>query len=65
MLEGFEVSLVDGATDISYDASTELFYLSDAGHNIYTMDMDGNVEAVDILGTGIDINGLAIFPAAE
>ena len=65
MLEGFEVSLVDGATDISYDASTELFYLTDAGHNIYTMDMDGNVEAVDILGSGIDMNGLAIFPPAE
>ncbi len=65
MLEGFEVSLVDGATDISYDASTELFYLTDAGHNIYTMDWDGNVEAVDILGGGIDLNGLAIFPAAE
>ena len=65
MLEGFNASLVDGATDISYDASTELFYLSDAGHTLYTMDMEGNVETVDILGNGIDINGLAIFPAAE
>ena len=65
MLEGFNASLIDGATDISYDPSTELFYLTDAGHNIYTMDMDGNVEAVDILGNGIDMNGLAIFPAAE
>ncbi len=65
ILEGFDVSLVDGATDISYDPSTELFYLSDAGHNIYTMDMDGNVEPVDILGNGIDINGLVIFPPAE
>ena len=64
ILEGFNASLVDGATDISYDASTELFYLTDAGHNIYTMDMEGNVEAVDILGNGIDLNGLAIFPAA-
>ena len=42
-----------------------LFYLSDAGHTLYTLDMEGNVETVDILGTGIDINGLAIFPAAE
>ena len=65
MLEGFNASLVDGATDISYDASSELFYLSDAGHTLYTMGMDGNVETVDILGNGIDINGLAIFPAAE
>ena len=65
VLEGFEVSLVDGATDFSYDPSLDLFYLTDAGHNIYTMDLDGNVEAVDILGGGIDLNGLAILPAAE
>ena len=65
ILEGFDASLVDGATDISYDASSELFYLTDAGHNIYTMDMSGNVESVDILGEGIDMNGLAIFPASE
>ena len=63
ILEGFNLSLVDGATDFSYDASTDLFYITDAGHNIYTMDWDGNVEAVDILGEGIDMNGLAIFPA--
>lgn len=59
----FGISLVDGATDFSYDASSELFYLTDAGHNIYSMDMEGNVESVDILGSGIDLNGLAIFPA--
>ena len=64
VLEGFEVSLVDGATDFSYDASSELFYLTDAGHNIYTIDSDGNVESVDLLGSGLDIHGLAIFPAA-
>ena len=63
VLEGFDLSLVDGATDITYDASTELFYATDAGHNIYTMDMEGNVESVDILGNGIDMNGLVIFPA--
>ena len=64
-LQGFDLSLVDGATDFSYDPSSELFYLTDAGHNIYTMDMSGNVESVDILGGGIDLNGLAIIPAAE
>ena len=64
MLEGFDASLVDGATDISYDASADLFYITDAGHNIYTLDWDGNVEAVDILGEGLDMYGLAIFPAA-
>ena len=56
---------MDGATDFSYDPSLDLFYLTDAGHNIYTMDWDGNVEAVDILGGGIDLNGLAILPAAN
>ena len=65
ILSGFDMSLVDGATDFSYDPSLDLFYLTDAGHNIYTMDWDGNVEAVDILGGGIDLNGLAILPAAE
>ena len=30
-----------------------------------TMDLDGNVESVDLLGSGLDIHGLAIFPAAE
>ena len=64
ILSGFDISLVDGATDFSYDPSCDLFYLSDAGHNIYTMDWDGNVEYVDILGDGIDLNGLAIVPAA-
>ena len=65
MLTGFDISLVDGATDFSYDPSADLFYLTDAGHNIYTMDWDGTVESVDILGNGIDINGFAIVPAAE
>ena len=65
VLRDFDLSLVDGCTDFSYDSSTDLFYVTDAGHNIYTMDRDGNVEAVDILGEGIDLNGLAIFPAAE
>ncbi|MBQ7231097.1 MAG: S8 family serine peptidase [Oscillospiraceae bacterium] len=64
LVNDFGISLVDGATDFSYDASTELFYLTDAGHNIYTMDIAGNVESVDLLGNGIDIYGLAIFPAA-
>ena len=64
-LKGFDLSLVDGATDFSYDPASGLFYFTDAGHNIFTMDMSGNVEAVDILGSGIDMNGLAIIPAAE
>ena len=63
VLSGFDISLVDGATDFSYDPSCDLFYLTDAGNNIYTMDWDGNVQPVDILGGGIDLNGLAIIPA--
>jgi hypothetical protein len=63
ILSGFDISLVDGATDFSYDPSCDLFYLTDAGNNIYTMDRSGNVQAVDILGDGIDLNGLAIVPA--
>ena len=65
LLRDFDLSLVSGATDFSYDASVDLFYITDAGHTLYTMDWDGNVESVDILGEGIDMNGLAIFPAAE
>ena len=59
------VNVVAGSTDMAYDASTGLFYLTDAGHIIYTMDMDGNVEMVDILGDGYDIYGLTIIPAVN
>ena len=65
VLEGFDVSLVPGATDISYNAGTQQFYFADAGHTIYAMDMAGNVEAVDILGNGIDINGMTIDSTAK
>ena len=60
VLSGFNLSLVDGATDIAWDALTEQFYITDAGHNIYAMDMEGNVEEIGILGDGIDLHGLAI-----
>ncbi len=65
VLQGFELSLVPGATDITYDAATGLIYASDPGHTIYTMDMEGNVSTVDILGNGIDLNGFAIDPTAK
>ena len=61
VLEGFDVTFVAGATDIAYDALTECFYITDAGHNIYAMDMDGNVEEIGLLGDGIDLNGLTIY----
>ena len=65
ILTGFDAALVAGATDISYDPVAELFYLADPGHNLYSMDWNGNVQSVDILGDGIDLNGLAIDPTAK
>ena len=65
VLTGFDASLVSGATDVAYDPVSGLFYLSDPGHTIYAMDMNGNVVAVDILGDGLDINGFAIDPTAK
>ncbi len=65
IVDDADVNVVAGSTDMAYDASNGLFYLTDAGHIIYTMDMDGNVEMVDILGDGIDMNGLTIIPAVN
>ena len=65
VLSGFDVSLVPGATDISYDAGSGLFYFADPGHTVYSMDMEGNVSTIDILGNGIDINGFAVDPTAK
>ena len=61
LLEGFNMSFVAGATDIAYDALTERFYMTDAGHNIFAMDMAGNVEEIGLLGEGLDLNGLGIY----
>lgn len=63
IVDDADVNVVAGATDMAYDASSGLFYLTDAGHIIYSMDMDGNIEMVDILGEGYDIYGLTIAPA--
>ncbi|MCI5994095.1 MAG: hypothetical protein MRZ24_08690 [Clostridiales bacterium] len=52
-------------TEMAYDSSLGLFYITDASNNIYTLDMSGSVELVDILGDGIDLNGLAIIPAKK
>ena len=65
VMTGFGLPLVAGATDIAYDAGSGLIYATDAGHTIYTMDLEGNVSIVDILGNGIDINGFAIDPVAK
>ena len=58
-----DLSVVPGKTEMAYDSSVGLFYITDAASNIYTLAMDGTVERVDILGDGIDMNGLAIVPA--
>ena len=66
VLDAFDMTFVAGATDIAYDALTERFYMTDAGHSIYAMDMEGNVEEIGLLGDGIDLNGLGIYaPSLE
>lgn len=65
LAEGFSLGLVPGKTEMAYDSSLNLFYITDASNNLYTLSMDGTVEMVDVLGDGIDINGLAIVPAQE
>ena len=57
---GVDVNVYAGATEMDYDAAAGLFYLTDASNNIYSMTETGDVHYVDILGDGIDLNGLAI-----
>ncbi len=60
MLAVANVNATAGDTEMDYDAIAGKFYITDAGHNIYTMDLEGNCEYVDVLGDGIDMHGLAI-----
>ena len=62
---GFDFTFVPGSTDVGYDPNAGLFYLADAGHVIYSMDMDGSIVPVDVLGDGIDIHGIAIDPVRK
>ena len=62
---GFDFTFVPGSTDVGYDPNAGLFYLADAGNMIYSMDMDGNIVTVDLLGDGIDIHGFAIDPVRK
>ena len=62
LLNGFDLTFVQGATDVAYDELTEQFYITDAGHSIYALDLAGNVTEIGLLGDGIDLNGLAIEP---
>lgn len=60
VMSGVGVNVYAGATEMAYDATTDLFYITDASNNIYSMTDTGETHFVDILGSGIDINGLAI-----
>lgn len=50
-------------SEMAYDSSRELFYVTDAANRLYSFDLQGNVTSIDTLGDGIDINGLGIAPA--
>ena len=63
LVDNIDLNIVPGATELAYDSSLDMFYVTDATNNIYTLDLTGKVTPVDILGDGMDINGLAIFPA--
>ena len=63
LVDGLEISSVAGKSEMSYDSASGLFYMTDAGDRLYTIDMTGTVTPVDILGDGLDINGLAIVTA--
>ena len=63
VLTGYDMGLVPGSTDVAYEPTSGLFYFADAGHLIHTMDLDGNVTEVGVLGDGLDLHGLAIRPA--
>ena len=60
VMSGVGVNVYAGATEMAYDATTDLFYITDASNNIYSMTDTGETHFVDILGSGTDINGLAI-----
>ena len=62
VLSDFNLNFVPGACDISYEPNSQLIYMADAGNTIFSMDLQGNVKTVDILGSGIDLNGFAIDP---
>lgn len=59
---GVNVNIKAGVTEMDYDASTGLFYLTDGLNRIYAMDKDGNATFVDTLADSIELRGLAIDP---
>lgn len=65
LVTGLGINVVKGKSEMAYDALTDLIYVTDGGNRLYTTDFSGNVTQVDILGDGIDLNGLAIVAPAE
>ena len=63
LFTGLEINTVAGKTELGYDSYCGLFYATDAADRLYSFDTSGNVTAIDVLGDGIDLNGLAIVPA--
>lgn len=61
-LASVAVNTVAGKSEMAYDSLNGLFYVTDAGNRLYSFDEKGNVTMIDILGDGLDINGLAIAP---
>lgn len=58
------VNTVSGECEMDYDETTQKFYLTDAGDRLYSFEENGDtVTPIDMLGDGIDINGLVIRKA--
>lgn len=58
------VNTVSGECEMDYDEITQKFYLTDAGDRLYSFEENGDtVTLIDMLGDGIDINGLAVRKA--
>lgn len=65
VISDLAVSTDSKATELAYDSSRDVFYVTDAADRLYSFDWKGNVTLIDSLGDGLDINGLAIAVPAE
>ncbi len=63
LLNGIDVNTVAGKSEVSYDSSRNLIYMTDAADRLYSVTFDGTITPIDTVGDGIDVNGLAIVPA--
>ena len=59
--EGFDINIGKEVTEMDYDASTGLLYLTDGMNRIYSIKPDGTeATLIDTLKGGIELRGLAI-----